>query len=370
VCLSYAIQAGLVLLFQFPFVVFYYYSPSTRRRVLVDMYEGFFKVYALFNISFLIATLIVHVQPGGLIYGYEFVFLVYLLQAIAIGVCAVTATPLIIKLLEVFVVGDRPDEFRWQITPKKRLVFGLVYAVNFACAVYETFQPRSRTGFETQYPRIEPFCPQYADAVPPARRWTNYIWLTTSVVMLLSIVPVRMLHRRVRGGKGVPKRKVVVAWLVLLVVLGVLMSAMLGYLMHRVITLRRRLEAVVETTPDDDWGFGQLLALFIWVDPILKMGQNLFKFAWHRLGPRDVREKSKASRERAEQREHLHNYMQQYPQYQPDVELAVQRPPTTGGGSGGGKLDTAATWNTAQYTIVTEAGGGYGYGYGHGGDPK
>lgn len=246
-------------------------------------------------------------------------------------------------------------------------MFGLVYAINFACALYQTFQPRSQKGFETQYPRIEPFCPQFALAVPPARRWTNFIWLSTSLVMLLSIVPVHMLHRRVRSGKGIVKRKVVVAWLAMLVVLGILMSAMLSYLMHRVITVRRRLDAVVESTADDDWGFGQLLALFIWVDPILKIGQSLFKFAWHRLGPRDVREKSKASRERAEQREHLHNYMQQCPQYQPEVELAVQRPPPAGGSSGG-KLDTAATWNTAQYTIVTEADGGYSYG--HGGDPK
>lgn len=134
-CLSYAIQAGLVLLFQFPFVVFYYYSPSTRRRVLVDMYEGFFKVYALFNVSFLVASLIVHVQPGRLIYGYEFVFLIYLLQSIAIGVCAVTATPLIIKLLEVFVAGNRPDEYRWQITRKK--IVGRSSPVSFF--VMETF---------------------------------------------------------------------------------------------------------------------------------------------------------------------------------------------------------------------------------------
>ncbi|KXJ93235.1 hypothetical protein Micbo1qcDRAFT_203343 [Microdochium bolleyi] len=353
VCISYLIQASLVLLFQFPFVTFYYFSPSSRRRTLVGLFENFFKIYATFNVAFLLTTLIVHARAGGIIFGYELVFLLYLLQFIAVGVCAVTATPLIIKLLEVVIVGSKPDEFRWKFHGRKILVFGFVYLLNFGTAAYQTFRPTEKRSFETAYYVLAPHCPQFA-AVAPPQRWTDWAWLAASLIMLLSILPVWILHSRMQSGRRLVSQKVIVGWLALLVAVGLAMSAMLGYVIFRLVDVRNRLGQVVVTSVDDDWGFGQLLALFVWIDPIVKTGHKLVKFGWHRLGPRHVREQSRAKRARMEEQEHWHNY----PEYQPDVELTQGHTGWHHQAAGVGTLETPTMfWGTTRYSAVGEGKG-------------
>ncbi|KAJ1329609.1 glycosyltransferase 2 family protein [Microdochium nivale] len=368
VCISYLIQAALVLLFQFPFVAFYYLSSSSRRRILAGVFERFFKTYATFNVAFLLAALIVHARSSGIIFGYELVFLLYLLQFIAVGICAVTATPLVIRLLEILVVGAKPDEFRWRFSSKKIMVFSIVYLLNFGSAAYMTLRPADQRGFEAAYGVLAPRCSQFAGVAPP-QRWMDWIWLAASLVMLLSILPVRVLSSWARSGgsrRRLVSRSVILTWLVLLVAVGLAMSAMLGYLVYRLADVRRRLGQVIEMSMDNDWGFGQLLALFVWVDPVVETGQKVGRFAWHRLGPRSVREKSRLKRSRmeeqdqAQEQEYWHNDndhdSDNYPHYQPDVELTQQQ--HSGWQPVGGMLTTpAVAWGTTGYSDVAEGKG-------------
>ncbi|KAI1848269.1 hypothetical protein JX266_005982 [Neoarthrinium moseri] len=264
---SYIIQTVFTLLFQMPFIVLYIWSLDKRRKALVHFYEVFVKTYALFNLSVLLASL-VRTTSSVVDSGYELVYVSYLVVFCSTGMLALSSTPVIIKLLEPLICAD--EDYTWPLAPAKLLLFAGVAVFNFTAASYRLFKPPSALSFRRLYPKLADMCQAYA-AVHPPSEWIGYVWFASCVVLAGSCTVVYVSHLRRRRGRTLP-RAMVRAVVFSLVVLFLAIDALFLWLFARLRDCRGDLKTIMGPDFEDSrWGFGQVLALFLWIETIASL---------------------------------------------------------------------------------------------------